>query len=108
MARTRGQLQKATPVSCRLEDLRDSPAVAGFSGAEIANVVNEGALIAARNNKDAVGLDDFNAAMDRVIGGLEKKSKVMTPPQALRPLVLGRLTPSSLHSVLARCPGDDR
>lgn len=50
----------------------------GFSGAEIANVVNEGALIAARNQKDAVGLDDFNAAMDRVIGGLEKKSKVMT------------------------------
>jgi len=50
----------------------------GFSGAEIANVVNEGALIAARHHKEAVGLDDFNAAMDRVIGGLEKKSKVMT------------------------------
>ncbi|KAL3917778.1 MAG: hypothetical protein SGPRY_006271, partial [Prymnesium sp.] len=50
----------------------------GFSGAEIANVVNEGALIAARNKRDAVGLDDFNSAMDRVIGGLEKKSKVMT------------------------------
>jgi len=50
----------------------------GFSGAEIANIVNEGALIAARHNKDAVGLEDFHAAMDRVIGGLEKKSKVMT------------------------------
>ena len=40
--------------------------------------MNEGALIAARHSKDAVGLDDFNAAMDRVIGGLEKKSKVLT------------------------------
>mmetsp|Transcript_37452 Transcript_37452/g.117819 ORF Transcript_37452/g.117819 Transcript_37452/m.117819 type:complete len:641 (+) Transcript_37452:459-2381(+) len=50
----------------------------GFSGAEIANVVNEAALIAARNEKDYVYLDDFHAAMDRVIGGLEKKSKVMT------------------------------
>ena len=50
----------------------------GFSGAEIANVVNEAALIAARNEKDYVYLEDFHAAMDRVIGGLEKKSKVMT------------------------------
>jgi len=57
----------------------------GFSGAEIANVVNEGALIAARHKKDAVGIDDFHAAMDRVIGGLEKKSKVVSPLLLLAP-----------------------
>ena len=50
----------------------------GFSGADIANVCNEAALIAARNNKPAVGKDDFLAAVDRIIGGLEKKTKVMT------------------------------
>lgn len=50
----------------------------GFSGADIANVCNEAALIAARNGKETVDADDFNAAVDRIIGGLEKKSKVMT------------------------------
>ena len=50
----------------------------GFSGADIANVCNEAALIAARNSKAAVGKDDFLAAVDRIIGGLEKKTKVMT------------------------------
>ena len=50
----------------------------GFSGADIANVCNEAALIAARNGKKAVGKDDFLAAVDRIIGGLEKKNKVMT------------------------------
>ncbi len=50
----------------------------GFSGADIANVCNEAALIAARHNKKAVGKEDFLAAVDRIIGGLEKKSKVMT------------------------------
>ena len=50
----------------------------GFSGADIANVCNEAALIAARNGKECVNGDDFNAAVDRIIGGLEKKSKVMT------------------------------
>ena len=50
----------------------------GFSGADIANVCNEAALIAARNNKKTVGKDDFLAAVDRIIGGLEKKTKVMT------------------------------
>jgi cell division protease FtsH len=50
----------------------------GFSGADIANVCNEAALIAARNNKKRVGKDDFLAAVDRIIGGLEKKTKVMT------------------------------
>ncbi len=51
---------------------------AGFSGADIANVCNEAALIAARNNKKFVTVDDFNAAIDRIIGGLEKKNKITT------------------------------
>ena len=50
----------------------------GFSGADIANVCNEAALIAARNGKESVDEHDFNDAVDRIIGGLEKKSKVMT------------------------------
>ena len=50
----------------------------GFSGADIANVCNEAALIAARHQKAAVGKEDFLAAIDRIVGGLEKKTKVMT------------------------------
>ena len=50
----------------------------GFSGADIANVCNEAALIAARHNRGAVGKQDFLDAVDRIIGGLEKKTKVMT------------------------------
>ena len=50
----------------------------GFSGADIANVCNEAALIAARHNKKTVGKQDFLDAVDRIIGGLEKKTKVMT------------------------------
>lgn len=50
----------------------------GFSGADIANVCNEAALIAARHNKKSVSKDDFLSAVDRIIGGLEKKTKVMT------------------------------
>ena len=50
----------------------------GFSGADIANVCNEAALIAARHHKVAVQKQDFNSAIDRIIGGLEKASKVMT------------------------------
>lgn len=50
----------------------------GFSGADIANVCNEAALIAARYNKPSVGKDDFLSAVDRIVGGLEKKTKVMT------------------------------
>ena len=50
----------------------------GFSGADIANVCNEAALIAARHKKDAVGKQDFLDAVDRIIGGLEKKTRVMT------------------------------
>ncbi len=50
----------------------------GFSGADIANVCNEAALIAARHQKNAVGKQDFLDAIDRIIGGLEKKTKIMT------------------------------
>jgi len=50
----------------------------GFSGADIANVCNEAAIIAARKSKEAVELEDFEAAIDRVIGGLEKKASVLS------------------------------
>ena len=50
----------------------------GFSGADIANVCNEAALIAARRNEKSVGRQDFLDAVDRIIGGLEKKTKIMT------------------------------
>lgn len=53
----------------------------GFAGAEIANVCNEAALIAARRNKDSVELEDFNYALDKVIGGLEKKNKLIHPEE---------------------------
>jgi cell division protease FtsH len=53
----------------------------GFAGAEIANVCNEAALIAARRNKDAVDMQDFQDAVDRVIGGLEKKNKIISPEE---------------------------
>jgi cell division protease FtsH len=53
----------------------------GFSGADIANVCNEAALIAARNNKKAVDKQDFLDAVDRIIGGLEKKNKIVTPAE---------------------------
>ena len=53
----------------------------GFSGADIANVCNEAALIAARNNKAAVDKQDFLDAVDRIVGGLEKKNKIVTPEE---------------------------
>lgn len=53
----------------------------GFVGADIANVCNEAALIAARREKTAVDLDDFNYALDKVIGGLEKKNKIISPEE---------------------------
>lgn len=51
----------------------------GFAGADIANVCNEAALIAARRNKTSVDMSDFNYALDRVIGGLEKKNSLISP-----------------------------
>lgn len=53
----------------------------GFAGAEIANVCNEAALIAARRNKEMVEMSDFQDAIDRVIGGLEKKNKIISPEE---------------------------
>ncbi|WP_223033735.1 ATP-dependent zinc metalloprotease FtsH [Hanstruepera marina] len=53
----------------------------GFSGADIANVCNEAALIAARNGKKAVDKQDFLDAVDRIVGGLEKKNKIITPDE---------------------------
>jgi len=51
----------------------------GFAGADLANLVNEAALLAARKNKPAVDSDDFDEALDRIIGGLEKRNRVMIP-----------------------------
>lgn len=66
----------------KLDNSVDSETLArqtpGFSGADIANVCNEAALIAARHKKNAVGKQDFLDAVDRIIGGLEKKTKIMT------------------------------
>ena len=53
----------------------------GFAGADIANVCNEAALIAARKNKNAVDMSDFQDAIDRVIGGLEKRNKIILPEE---------------------------
>merc|ERR1711990_548222 len=51
----------------------------GMAGADLANVTNEGALMAARANKKSISFDDFNSAIDRVIAGIEKKSNVIKP-----------------------------
>ena len=53
----------------------------GFAGAEIANVCNEAALLAARNNKETIEMEDFEHAIDRVIAGLEKKNKLISPEE---------------------------
>ena len=55
----------------------------GFSGADIANLCNEGALMAARNKKEFVGQIDFNQARDRVIGGLERSTKIISPKEKI-------------------------
>lgn len=60
---------------------RLSTQTAGFAGAEIANVCNEAALIAARKNKTEIDMQDFQDAVDRVIGGLEKKNKIISPEE---------------------------
>ncbi|MFR9652036.1 MAG: ATP-dependent zinc metalloprotease FtsH [Rikenellaceae bacterium] len=56
----------------------------GFSGADIANVCNEAALIAARHNKSQVVKEDFLAAIDRIVGGMERKNKLFTPDEKRR------------------------
>ncbi len=66
-----------------IEDLAERLAALspGFAGAEISNICNEAAIIAARAEKEEIELVDFEAAVDRVIGGLEKKNSVMTPEE---------------------------
>ncbi|WP_338762507.1 ATP-dependent zinc metalloprotease FtsH [Bernardetia sp. ABR2-2B] len=76
--------------SVHLEPLKTAPEIdakklaaqtPGFAGAEIANVCNEAALIAARMNKKEIEMVDFESAIDRVIGGLEKKNKIISPEE---------------------------
>ncbi|HEU5053774.1 MAG TPA: ATP-dependent zinc metalloprotease FtsH [Hanamia sp.] len=68
-------------VSQNLDTHKLAEQTPGFAGADIANVCNEAALIAARNGKDAVDMSDFQDAIDRVIGGLEKKNKIILPEE---------------------------
>ncbi|MFZ5428436.1 MAG: ATP-dependent zinc metalloprotease FtsH [Thermodesulfobacteriota bacterium] len=76
----------------------------GFSGADLANIINEGALLAARRRKDAVDMDDLNEAVDRVIGGLEKKNRVINPKE--KKIVAYHETGHAL--VAAFTPGADK
>jgi len=69
---------KSIKVAADLDVKKLAAQTPGFAGADIANVCNEAALIAARNNKKAVDIDDFQDAIDRVIGGLEKKTKLIS------------------------------
>jgi len=67
--------------SDKLDVLKLAEQTPGFAGADIANVCNEAALIAARKGKKEVEMDDFQDAIDRVIGGLEKKNKIISPDE---------------------------
>jgi AFG3 family protein len=81
----REQIFKVHLKSIKLADDIDAKKLAaltpGFAGADIANICNEAALIAARRDKKAVEMVDFNSAVDRVIGGLEKKNKIISPQE---------------------------
>jgi cell division protease FtsH len=72
---------KPIKISKKLDIHKLAEQTPGFAGADIANVCNEAALIAARKGKDAVEMEDFQDAVDRVIGGLEKKSKIILPEE---------------------------
>ena len=72
---------KPLKLSKKVESKKLAASTPGFAGAEIANVCNEAALIGARKNKKSVDMDDFHDAIDRVIGGLEKKSKIISPEE---------------------------
>jgi AFG3 family protein len=72
---------KTIKTSADINPAQLSEMTPGFAGADIANVCNEAALVAARRNKKAVDMDDFNHALDRVIGGLEKKNKLISPEE---------------------------
>ncbi|MDM8177692.1 MULTISPECIES: ATP-dependent zinc metalloprotease FtsH [Olivibacter] len=72
---------KPIKLAADVEAKKLSAQTPGFAGAEIANVCNEAALIAARKNKESVDMQDFQDAIDRVIGGLEKKNKIISPEE---------------------------
>ncbi len=72
---------KAIKTSDKLNIYKLAEQTPGFAGADIANVCNEAALIAARKEKNQVEMDDFQDAIDRVIGGLEKKNKIISPEE---------------------------
>jgi cell division protease FtsH len=72
---------KPIKVSEKVDILKLAEQTPGFAGADIANVCNEAALIAARKGKNAVDMSDFQDAVDRVIGGLEKKNKIISPEE---------------------------
>lgn len=72
---------KPLKLSDEVDPKKLSAQTPGFAGAEIANVCNEAALIAARKSKQEVEMSDFNDAIDRVIGGLEKKNKIISPEE---------------------------
>jgi AFG3 family protein len=72
---------KPIKISKKLDIHKLAEQTPGFAGADIANVCNEAALIAARKGKDAVEMEDFQDAVDRVIGGLEKKNKIISPDE---------------------------
>ena len=72
---------KPLKLAAEVDPKKLSAQTPGFAGAEIANVCNEAALIAARRNKSAIDMQDFHDAIDRVIGGLEKKNKIISPEE---------------------------
>jgi AFG3 family protein len=72
---------KPIKISNKLDIHKLAEQTPGFAGADIANVCNEAALIAARKGKETVEMEDFQDAVDRVIGGLEKKNKIISPDE---------------------------
>ncbi len=72
---------KPLKLSANIDPKKLSTQTPGFAGAEIANVCNEAALIAARKDKKEIDMQDFQDAIDRVIGGLEKKNKIISPEE---------------------------
>ena len=72
---------KPIKISTRVDIRKLAEQTPGFAGADIANVCNEAALIAARKGKEHVEMEDFQDAVDRVIGGLEKKNKIISPEE---------------------------
>ena len=72
---------KPIKISSKLDIHKLAEQTPGFAGADIANVCNEAALIAARKGKETVEMEDFQDAVDRVIGGLEKKNKIISPEE---------------------------